>query len=416
MDLSQKILSDIVVFNKYAKYLQEEQRRETWKDNATRNMAMHIRKYPHLKDEIKQVYAEYVFPKLVLPSMRSAQFAGLPIELSNSRIFNCAFTNADSLYVFSETMFNLLSGSGVGYSVQYRHVSQLPAVVGPLAKNRKFLVGDSIEGWADAVKVLIKAYLEGKSNPVFDFRDIRPKGAALITSGGKAPGPDPLRICLEKIRAVLNVAVGRQLKSIEVHDIMCHIADAVLSGGIRRAAMIVLFDKDDLDMLYCKSGDWWELNPQRGRANNSVHLLRGDVTKEEWDRLWEVVKNSGSGEPGFIWTNDLDSGKNPCVTGDTIVEVTIDGKYHKISIEDLAIYCQSNANHIEIKTSTDSGEIAWKEVTAVAETRSDAGLVRVTDEKTGRSLVCTPDHLVFTKNRGYVPAEELQSEDELLIN
>lgn len=312
MDKSQKILSDLVVFNKYAKYMEDVKRRETWEDGCERNMAMHIRRYPQIKDEIKHVFEQYVIPRKVLPSMRSMQFGGLPIELSNSRIFNCAFTNVDDIAVFQETMFNLLSGSGVGYSVQKRHVSKLPLVTGPTEKKRKFLVGDSIEGWADAVKVLVKAYFLGKSEPDFDFRDIRPKGAKLITSGGKAPGPDPLRICLDKIRSVLNEAIGRKITSIEVHDIMCHIADAVLSGGIRRAAMIALFDKDDYDMLYCKTGAWWELNPQRGRANNSVLLKRGEVTKEEWDKIWNIIKLSGSGEPGYIWTDDLDSGLNPC--------------------------------------------------------------------------------------------------------
>lgn len=312
MDLSQKILSDVVVFQKYAKYEPEVRHREDWQTLVERNMAMHIRKYPEIKKEIQNVYKEYVFSRKVLPSMRSMQFGGRPIELSNSRIFNCAFSAVDHPFVFAETMFNLLSGSGVGYSVLPRHINQLPTIVGPAAKSRKFLVGDSIEGWADAIKVLIKAYTVGKSDPVFDYRDIRPKGAKLITSGGKAPGPDPLRICIDKLRSVLNNAVGRKLTSIECHDMLCHIADAVLSGGIRRAAMIALFDKDDMDMLYSKSGDWWELNPQRGRANNSVLLKRGDVTEEEFFKIWDIVKNSGSGEPGFIWTDDLDSGLNPC--------------------------------------------------------------------------------------------------------
>ena len=312
MDVSQQILSEITSFNKYAKYVPELSRRETWNELSERNMAMHIRKYPHLKDEIKQVYRKMVLTKKVLPSMRSMQFAGSPIELANNRMFNCAFSAADHPAVFWETMFLLLGGSGVGFSVQQHHVAQLPVVQGPTSKPRRFLIGDSIEGWADSVKVLVRAYFEGKSDPVFDFRDIRPKGARLITSGGKAPGPDPLRICLDHIRAVLNNAVGRKLKTIEVHDIMCHIADAVLSGGIRRAALISLFSPTDFDMLAAKSGDWWELNPQRGRANNSVALLRGTVTEEQYAALWARVKASGSGEPGFFWTNDLDVGTNPC--------------------------------------------------------------------------------------------------------
>ena len=311
MDKSVKVLSDITVFQKYARFEPELSRRETWEELVTRNMAMHIKKYPNMKQEIKDAY-KMVYDRKVLPSMRSLQFGGRPIELSNNRIFNCAFTTCDHPAVFSETMFNLLGGSGVGFSVQARHVTQLPTIIGPKQSRRRFLVGDSIEGWADAVKVLIKAYTQGKSDPDFDFRDIRPKGSRLITSGGKAPGPDPLRICLDKLRAVLNNAIGRKLKPIEVHDMICHIADAVLSGGIRRAALISLFDKDDLDMLSAKSGPWWELNPQRGRANNSVVLHREHITEQEWYDIWKKVEDSNSGEPGVFWTNDYDWGSNPC--------------------------------------------------------------------------------------------------------
>ena len=312
MDKSQKVLSDLVIFNKYAKHVPELQRRETWEEICDRNMVMHMQKFPMLKKEIKNVYKDYVHTKKVLPSMRSMQFAGAPIELSNSRIFNCAYTPMDHPFAFAELMFLLLGGTGVGYSVQKRHVNKLPKIVGPSSKTRRFLVGDSIEGWSDAVKVLVKSYTTGKSSPAFDFRDIRPKGARLVTSGGKAPGPDPLRICIEYLRSILNGAIGRQLTSIEVHDMCCHIADAVLAGGIRRAAMIVGFDIDDMDMLSCKSGAWWELNPQRGRANNSVVLKRGEVTEEQFKHIWNVVERSGAGEPGFFWTNDEDVFTNPC--------------------------------------------------------------------------------------------------------
>lgn len=231
MDKSQKILSDIVVFNKYSKFIPEINRRETWEEICERNMVMHIRKFPQLKEEIKQVYKDFVFTKKVLPSMRSMQFAGLPIELNNSRIFNCAYAPVDHPVVFAEAMHLLLGGTGFGYSVQKHHVEKLPEIIGPSDKKRRFLVGDSIEGWAEAVKVLVKAYTQGKSEPDFDFRDIRPKGSQLITAGGRAPGPDPLRICIDHLRASLNNAVGRKLTSIECHDMMCHIADAVLSGG-----------------------------------------------------------------------------------------------------------------------------------------------------------------------------------------
>jgi ribonucleoside-diphosphate reductase alpha chain len=312
MDVTQSILSDITVFNKYAKYVPEIARRETWDELCERNLAMHIRKYPQIKDEIKKVYKEFVYTKKVLPSMRSMQFGGRPIELSNNRMFNCAYAPVDHIDIFKEVMFLLLGGSGVGYSVQKHHIDKLPIVDGPKEKSRRFLVGDSIEGWADAVKILVEAYFTNKSNPEFDYRDIRPKGARLITSGGKAPGPDPLRICIEQIRAKLNNAVGRKLYPIEAHDILCHIADAVLSGGIRRAAMIALFSRDDMDMLTCKSGAWYEMNPQRGRANNSVVLHRAELSKEEFFDIWERVQFSGSGEPGIFWTNDYELGTNPC--------------------------------------------------------------------------------------------------------
>lgn len=313
MDISQSILSDITVFSKYAKFIPEINRRETWEEICERNMAMHINKFPQLKEEIRKAYKNYVMTKKVLPSMRSMQFGGRPIELSNNRMFNCAYVAIDNPAAFWETMFLLLGGSGVGFSVQKHHVDKLPVVAGPaLNKTRRFLVGDSIEGWADAIKVLVRSYFESRPEPIFDFRDIRPKGSRLITSGGKAPGPDPLRMCLEHLRSVMNGARGRNLTTLECHDMMCHIADAVLSGGIRRAALISLFSFDDVDMLSCKSGSWWELNPQRGRANNSVVLDRKEITEEQFKEIWERVEMSGSGEPGFFWTNDLDLGTNPC--------------------------------------------------------------------------------------------------------
>lgn len=201
----------------------------------------------------------------------------------------------------------------VGYSVQYNHISELPEIQKP-TKQSKFLIGDSIEGWSDAVKQLMKSYFGiTKVKPRFDYSDIRQKGELLITAGGKAPGPDPLKICLVKIESILNnKSNGEKLSSLEVHDIICHIADAVLAGGIRRAALISLFSMDDKDMLTCKSGAWWELNPQRGRANNSAVILRNRIKKEEFFNMWKIVKDSKAGEPGFYFTNNPEYGTNPC--------------------------------------------------------------------------------------------------------
>ena len=313
MTISNEILSEITVFMKYAKYIPELQRRETWEELVTRNKSMHLKKYPALASEIEDVY-KFVYDKKILPSMRSMQFAGKPIDISPNRIYNCAYLPIDDVRAFGETMFLLLGGTGVGYSVQKHHVDQLPEIRKPSTKRTKrFLVADSIEGWADAVKALTKSYFSGTSKIEFDFSDIRPKGARLVTSGGKAPGPQPLKECLLKIEGILDTKDnGDKLSPIEVHDIVCHIADAVLAGGIRRAALIALFSADDDEMIACKSGAWWEQNPQRGRANNSAALLRHKLDKDFFLDLWKRVELSGAGEPGIYLTNDKDWGTNPC--------------------------------------------------------------------------------------------------------
>jgi ribonucleoside-diphosphate reductase alpha chain len=272
---------------------------------------MHQTKFPQLKNEIEEAY-KLVYDKKVLPSMRSLQFAGKPIELNNARIFNCSFLPLDDWRSFSEIMFLLLSGCGVGYSVQLHHIEQLPEIKVP-TKHKRYLIGDSIEGWADAVRMLCKAYFTGAPLPLFDFRDIRPKGAQLITVGGKAPGPEPLKECLFNLAKIFERKQnGDKLSSVEAHDMACHIADAVLSGGIRRAALISLFNLDDEDMLTCKFGDWWEENPQRGRANNSAVVMRHKIDEEEFFKLWKKIELSGSGEPGIYFSNDKDWGTNPC--------------------------------------------------------------------------------------------------------
>lgn len=313
MEVSNSILSDLTVYMKYAKFNPEKQRRESWEELVDRNKNMHLKKFPELAQEIEEAY-RFVYEKKALPSMRSMQFAGKPIEISPNRIYNCAYLPIDDWRAFGEVMFLLLGGTGVGYSVQKHHVDKLPEIRKPDSKkHRRFLIGDSIEGWADAVKVLVKSYFEGGSTPVFDFSDIRPKGAALITSGGKAPGPQPLKECLLKVQGILDSKeTNDKLTPIEVHDMVCHIADAVLAGGIRRAALISLFSADDENMIAAKSGAWWELHPQRGRANNSAVLLRSKATEEFFFDLWEKIKASGAGEPGIYFNNDKDWGTNPC--------------------------------------------------------------------------------------------------------
>lgn len=370
MDISSRILSDVTVFGKYARYLPDKKRRETWDEIVTRNMDMHIRKFPFLEEKIREAY-RYVFDKKILPSMRSLQFGGAAIEKNNARIYNCCFLPVDDIHAFSEAMFLLLAGTGVGYSVRRADVDKLPELQLP-APAQTYTIDDSIEGWADAVKVLLSAFLYGTFLPRFDYSKIRPKGSPL-SSGGKAPGHKPLEIALQNINDVLASKVtGSKLKPIECHDMMCFLSDAVRSGGIRRAALISLFDKDDYLMVQSKTNfvvddleyiqthyfdsqkpeeptyecrvqyrdtvqytpkeltvyldkhdyalyreqgvlPWHHFHPQRGRSNNSVVYLRGQVTQEEFAQLWQQVEDSHAGEPGIYWTNDETWGCNPCV-------------------------------------------------------------------------------------------------------
>jgi ribonucleoside-diphosphate reductase alpha chain len=312
MEIGLETLSNVVVFNKYAKYLPQQKRRETYNEIIVRYLQMMVDKYPALANDIMN-YGQLIFDKKVLPSMRALQFAGPAIQKNEARIYNCCYLPIDDYRAFGEVMFLLLGGTGVGYSVQFKHIEKLPEINKPV-KEQKFLVGDSIEGWADAVKHMIGSYLGFRNTkPRFDFSDIRHKGARLITAGGKAPGPEPLKKCLFELEQILERKEnGEKLSSVEVHDIVCHIADAVLAGGIRRAALISLFSADDESMLTCKFGNWWELNPQRGRANNSAVLVRHRITKDFFLDLWRKIELSYAGEPGIYFTNNPDWGTNPC--------------------------------------------------------------------------------------------------------
>ena len=222
---------------KYAKYIPELNRRESWDELVTRNKLMHIKKYPQLNDEIEEVY-KFVYDKKVLPSMRSLQFGGKSISISPNRVYNCAYLPIDSIDSFNETMFLLLGGTGVGYSVQRHHIDSLPAVNHPYKKRvKRFLIGDSIEGWADAIKVLMKSYMgENRSSKVdFDYSDIRPKGAQLVTSGGKAPGPQPLKECIVKIKGLL-----RLLKMMATS--LLHLRLTMLFATLRMLYWLVVLD------------------------------------------------------------------------------------------------------------------------------------------------------------------------------
>lgn len=374
-ELSSKIVSDITIYTKYAKYKEDLKRRTNWNEIVREVVDMHKRKYPALSNEIDAAF-QFVIDKKVIPSMRSMQFAGKAIELGESRIYNCAFLPIDNRIAFREVMFLLMGGTGVGYSVQKHHIAKLPAIKQPESTHR-FIISDTAEGWSDAVNRLCKAYFEGKSRPIFNYNDIRPEGSPLKKSGGKAPGPAKLKRTLNSIDNILRNAIGRKLSTVEVHDIVCYIASCVVSGGIRDSAMIALFSHDDNEMATCKGnfpvkvveetashiqveldldlakqdqiginayglnnyffnkaelGDaeiksiktdgkmpWYYFHPQRGKANNSALLVRGDTTREEFFALWEKTKSSGAGEPAAYWSSSTEWGTNPSLRRGTLV-------------------------------------------------------------------------------------------------
>lgn len=309
-----KNLSDFTFVSKYSKYDPSLGRRETWEECVKRSRSMMLKKYKAYPAAIPFIVRAYddVLAKKVLPSMRSMQFAGDPIEKHNARMFNCVASHCDRLEFFRECFYLLLCGCGTGYSVQTQHVSKLPTLVRH-DKTVDFKVEDSIEGWADAAHALINSYFSLDPHPVFDYTGIRAKGEPL-SAGGKAPGPEPLRKALKNVRSILeqrSSSDGNTLRPIDCYDIVCHLADAVISGGVRRSATICVFSPVDREMLAAKTGDWFTENPQRGRSNNSVALLRGGTTREQFAEIMHSVKEFG--EPGFVWLDDLDVIVNPCV-------------------------------------------------------------------------------------------------------
>jgi ribonucleoside-diphosphate reductase alpha chain len=307
-----KAVADYIHAAKYARYLPFAQRRELYAETVERVERMHLRKFAHVPglDEIIRSSFEFVYRQDVLPSMRSMQFGGMAIEVNNNRMYNCCATHLDRIEAFSEGFFLLLSGCGVGYSVQFKHIDKLPELA-HIDERRvvHHIVQDSIEGWADAARALLLAAVTG-THIEFAYHLVRLEGTELKTSGGKAPGHLALKRALEGVRAILLEAQGRRLRPVEAHRIMCLFADAVLSGGIRRSAMICLFSLEDSEMMYLKTGKWFEREPWLANANNSVVLKRGDVKQEQFARIFQMTKQFG--EPGFVFVADNDEMRNPC--------------------------------------------------------------------------------------------------------
>lgn len=325
--MSLKSLMDYAFVSKYARWIPEKKRRETWNEAVDRVKQMMLDKYqdnPEVEDSIEWAY-EQMRKKRVLGSQRALQFGGTPIFKHNSRMYNCIVSYCDRVRFFQECMYLLLCGCGTGFSVQEHHIKKLPQLLPKKDGSKKFVIPDSIEGWSDAVGVLVSSYFDqfldeelfqeysGK-NVNFDYSQIRPAGSYLQSSGGKAPGPEPLKKALTNIKKILDKTIKdgqKKIKTIQAYDIVMHTADAVISGGVRRSATICVFSPNDTEMATAKTGTWFIDNPQRGRSNNSALLLRDKTTKEEFKELMNSVKEFG--EPGFVWADNTELLVNPCV-------------------------------------------------------------------------------------------------------
>ena len=321
-------LQNYTFVGRYARWIPEKKRRETWKESVDRVKGMMLEKYPEASEDVEWAY-DMMHKKRVLGSQRALQFGGSPILKHNARVYNCIASYIDRPRFFQECMYLLLCGCGTGFSVQKHHVEKLPDLIMRKTSktgSKKFTVPDTIEGWSDAVGVLVSSYLDQddifpeyvQKNVIFDYSKIREAGSYLSSSSGKAPGPEPLKKALTNIKKVLDKSVkeaefnsNKKLRPIDVYDIVMHAADAVISGGVRRSATICVFSPDDREMAIAKTGNWFHDNPQRGRSNNSALLLRDSTDPERFSELMSSVREFG--EPGFVWSDSTELIVNPCV-------------------------------------------------------------------------------------------------------
>ena len=323
---TRKLLSEAKFYDGYSRFNDELERYETWDEAVDRVMSMHegfysskMNKITEYVEEARDAYKQ----QYVLGAQRALQFGGEQILKHQMRMYNCTSSYADRPEFFGEVFYILLCGAGAGFSVQKHHVKKLPKIQARSKQPKTHVVEDSIEGWATAVDVLLSSYfVNGGKHPeyagrrvYFDLSQIRPKGAK-ISGGFKAPGPDGLRLALDKIEHLLQAEIidtkdPKKLRPIQVYDIVMYTADAVLSGGVRRSATICLFSPDDEEMMNAKTGNWFMDNPQRGRSNNSAVIVRDESSPEEFNKLMQSVRQFG--EPGFVFVNSREHTTNPCV-------------------------------------------------------------------------------------------------------
>lgn len=408
-------MQKFAAISKYACYLENKGRKEVWEETVERWAGGFITKYPAQESLIRDISENYILPMAVFPSMRSLQFGGPALHRHNSRVFNCCSSYADRPSFFGQAMYLLLSGSGVGYSVQDRHLKHMPDFSslrqsGRVLPVRKYVIEDSITGWAKAVHVQVSSYL---SRPVpgyerymdceieFDYSLISPAGTPLSYGVGKCPGPDSLKNSLDTARHLLDHAllVGHKRMNDEIaSDYVLILSDAVVSGGIRRSALIGMFDHFSPTIMSYKTGSWFNTHPYRARANISSPLLRSSTSFYEFNKLFKATKEFG--EPGFYWTDSLDEVPNPCVAGDTLISTTEGLKTVK------SLVGTPFTAMVDGKPYKSSEKGFWK--------TGHKELIEMIF-KSGRVLKVTPDHLIMTKD-GWKKAGDITKDDEVVLN
>ena len=405
---SRKVVGEYIFLSKYSQTHNGE--KEKWEDAVARVMDMHFKRYagkikPEDEPEFSALFTKaynFYLDKRILGAQRALQYGGELMLEKHARFYNCSSTYIDRVQVFEEIMYLLLCGAGTGYSVQRVHTDKLPIPKGfsNVQQPEKFVIPDTIEGWAKAVGKLMTAYYYGGADIEFDYSEIRPKGA-YIRGGFKAPGPEPLRLAIEKLHSILTKIKGRKLRPFELHYLICVCANSVVTGGVRRSAMISIFDADDAEMASCKTGNWISTMPELCRSNNSAAILP-DTPKETFDSIFEFTKLYG--EPGFVFIDKTDFVYNPCFTGETLVAVA-DGR-NAVSIKELA----ENVKEFPVysgKWVDKAGRNSkrWKpEIKkAIAFKTGDKEVVEVTLSD-GTKFKCTPNHKLALKDGTYLEA------------
>jgi len=427
------LYQEFIYRSRYARWLHDENRRENWDETVARYFNFfdeHVKEvtgYTVTPEERKEL-EQAVLNLEIMPSMRCLMTAGEALKRENVAGYNCSYVAVDSSRSFDEILYILMNGTGVGFSVESKYVDQLPVVSDTFHDTDTTIsVADSKLGWAKSLKELIHLLYAGQV-PRWDLSKVRPAGAPLKTFGGRASGPGPLEDLFKFTVATFKKAAGRKLTTLEAHDIVCKIAEIVVVGGVRRSALISLSDLSDDRMRVAKSGDWWKENVQRALANNSF------VAKEKPDvgifmREWLSLYESRSGERGIFSRQaskkqaekfgrrdpDHDFGTNPCCLVGSSQIITRD--YGKTTIKEVVELFTKDKNIQVLAFNIHTDKVEWVPIEAAQLTRPNAELVELEiDTIHGvKTIRCTPDHPVYTKNRGYVRADELTEDDELVV-